>query len=57
MLYYYYSKRDSHCERIDKHECGSYGEALSYFSQKKNLNEEQFKELFVIETIYTIKVE
>ena len=56
MLYYYYSKSDSHRESIDKHECDSYEEALSYFSQKKNLNEGQFKELFTIGAVYKIKV-
>lgn len=56
MLYYYYSKKDSSRERIDKIECNSYEEALSYFSQKKNLPENKFKELFELGAVYTIKV-
>jgi hypothetical protein len=55
MLYYYYSKNDSCREKIDKIECDSYEEALSYFSQKKNLPEDKFKELFCLGAVYMIK--
>lgn len=57
MLYYYYSKSDQSKEKIDKIECNSFKEALSYFSQKKDLPEDKFRELFYLGAIYTIKID
>lgn len=56
MTYYYYSKKDTTREKIDKCECEDVFEAIKYFSQKKNLSEDKFKELFEVRTTYIIKV-
>ena len=47
--YFYYSKNDSKKEPIDKVIAMSYEDALQYFSERKQMDEYTFLNLFEIE--------
>lgn len=48
--YFYYSKNDFKKESIDRVMAMNEDDAITYFTDRKKLNEDTFKQLYTIET-------